>query len=67
MTPEQLETRQSRQLALTDLRDWCMDRLSTLSLDNRHDDARALTSEHLEALEMVDSTRTLWMLIEHSK
>lgn len=53
-----------RTLQLTQLRDWCMQRLSKLSLELRMGDARALTAEHLEALEMVDAHRTLWMTIE---
>lgn len=53
-----------RTLQLTQLRDWCMQRLSTLSLEWRMGDARALTAEHLEALEVVDAHRTLWMTIE---
>jgi hypothetical protein len=53
-----------RTLQLTQLRDWCMQRLSTLSLEWRMGDARALTAEHLEALEVVDAQRTLWMTIE---
>jgi hypothetical protein len=53
-----------RTLQLTQLRDWCMNRLSKLSLEWRMGDARALTAEHLEALETVDAHRTLWMMIE---
>jgi hypothetical protein len=30
-------------------------------------DARALTAEHLEALEMVDAHRTLWMTVEENQ
>jgi hypothetical protein len=54
----------SRTLQLTQQRDWCMQRLSKLSLQWRMDDARALTAEHLEALEVVDARRTLWMVID---
>ena len=53
-----------RQLMLTALRDWCMNRLSTLSLDHRMDCARALTAEHLELLEVVNHSKTLWMVVE---
>lgn len=53
-----------RTLQLTQLRDWCMQRLSKLSLEFRMGDARALTAEHLEALDVVDAHRTLWMTIE---
>jgi hypothetical protein len=55
-----------RTLQLTQLRDWCMQRLSKLSLELRMGDARALTAEHLEALEMVDAHHTLWMTIEQN-
>jgi hypothetical protein len=54
----------NRTLQLTQVRDWCMQRLSKLTLQWRLDDARALTSEHLEALEVVDARHTLWMRIE---
>ncbi|TVS06480.1 MAG: hypothetical protein EA413_04000 [Cyanobium sp. PLM2.Bin73] len=54
----------NRTLQLTQVRDWCMQRLSKLSLQWRLDDARALTAEHLEALEVVDAHHTLWMTIE---
>jgi len=53
-----------RQLMLMSLRDWCMNRLSTLSLDERMDCARALTAEHLELLEAVNHSKTLWMMVE---
>jgi hypothetical protein len=54
----------NRTLQLTQVRDWCMQRLSKLTLQWRLDDARALTSEHLETLEVVDAHHTLWMRIE---
>ena len=53
-----------RQLMLTSLRDWCMNRLSTLTLDDRMDCARALTAEHLELLEAGNHSKTLWMVVE---
>lgn len=53
-----------RSLQISQLRDWCMGRLSHLSLDARQEDARALTAEYLEFLERVDAHRTLWMMIE---
>lgn len=53
-----------RILAVTQWRDWCMAQLSELSLDGRVDDARALTAEHLELLEQVETTRVLWMIVE---
>jgi hypothetical protein len=57
-------TNLERTLQLTQLRDWCMQRLTKLSLEWRMGDARALTAEHLEALETVDAHHTLWMTIE---
>lgn len=57
-------TNLNRTLQLTQLRDWCMQRLSKLTLQWRLDDARALTAEHLEALEVVDAHHTLWITIE---
>lgn len=56
--------RQARQMEASEWRDWCMDRLSKLSLDHRHNDARALTAEHLELLEHMDACSILWMRIE---
>jgi hypothetical protein len=53
-----------RILALTHQRDWCMERLSQLSLDGRMDEARAITAEHLELLETLDARRSLWVRIE---
>lgn len=55
-----------RSLMLTQLRDWCMGRLSDLSLDHRMECARALTAEHLELLEAVNESKTLWMVIDSS-
>ncbi|MEO1002462.1 MAG: hypothetical protein AAFX65_05045 [Cyanobacteria bacterium J06638_7] len=60
MEPTNLE----RTLQLTQLRDWCTQRLSRLALEWRMDDARALTAEHLESLEVVAIQGTLWMAIE---
>jgi hypothetical protein len=56
--------RQRRLLAITQLRDWCMEQLAELSASGRHADAQALTAEHLELLEQVDATRVLWMIVE---
>jgi hypothetical protein len=53
-----------RQVMLTGVRDWCMQRLSELSLAGQIDDARALTAEHLELLEVVNRAQTLWMVVE---
>ncbi len=51
-------------LNLTAVRDWCMDRISIHSLSGCHDEARALTEEHMEMLKQIDSRSTLWMHIE---
>ncbi len=53
-----------RSLELTRLRDWCMDRLSVLSLRRDLDDARSLTSEHLEMLMETNAFKTLWMRVD---
>ena len=58
------EDRERRMLSITQLRDWCVEHLSELSANGQHDDARALTAEHLEILEQVDATRVLWMIVE---
>jgi hypothetical protein len=53
-----------RTLMLTELHDWCMSRLSKLSLAGENQVARALTADHLELLEAVNHHQTLWMVIE---
>lgn len=53
-----------RLLTLTHLRDWCMERLSQLSLDGRIEEARAVTAEHLELLETMAARRNLWVRTE---
>jgi len=58
-------THERRLLAVTSWHDWCMERLSELSLAGREVDARALTAEHMELLEQMDATRVLWMIVEH--
>jgi hypothetical protein len=58
------DTQLRRLLTLTHLRDWCMERLSQLSLDGRMEEARAVTAEHLELLETMDARRSLWVRIE---
>jgi hypothetical protein len=60
------EAQLRRVLALTHLRDWCMERLSQLSLDGRMEEARAITAEHLELLETLDARRSLWVRIERT-
>ena len=49
---------------LTKLRDWCMGRISFLSLRGSDLDAQAITNEHLEILRSVDSESTLWLKVE---
>ncbi len=51
----------NRILQLTQLRDWCMERLSVLSLRADPEDARCLTSEHLEMLVETNAWKTLWV------
>ena len=53
-----------RTLALTQVHDWCLERLSELSLAGQMPQARALTAEHLELLEVVSQRHTLWMVTE---
>lgn len=53
-----------RQMMLTAQRDWCMSRLSSLSLNDQVECCRALTAEHLELLKTVDQYATLWMVVE---
>jgi hypothetical protein len=55
-----------RTLMLTQLHDWCLERVSTLSLEDKMPLARALTAEHLELLEAINQQQTLWMVIEHN-
>lgn len=43
-----------------------MERLSQLSLDGRMEEARAITAEHLELLETLDTRRSLWVRIERT-
>ncbi len=51
----------NRILQLTSLRDWCMERLSVLSLRSDLEDARCLISEHLEMLAETNAWTTLWV------
>lgn len=43
------------------LQNWCMDRISYLSLHQSIEDATALTAEHLELLKSIDQAEALWM------
>ena len=50
-----------RHQQLQRLQNWCMERISHLSLHQSIEDATALTAEHLELLKSIDQTETLWM------
>ena len=50
-----------RHQQLQRLQNWCMDRISHLSLHQSIEDATALTAEHLELLKSIDQVETLWM------
>ena len=50
-----------RHQQLQRLQNWCMDRISHLSLHQSIEDATALTAEHLELLKSIDQAETLWM------
>ena len=50
-----------RHQQLQRLQNWCMDRISHLSLHQSIEDATALTAEHLELIKTIDQTQTLWM------
>lgn len=56
-----------RTLQLTDLRDWCMERLSVLSLRSDLQDARSMTAEYLEMLMETNASATLWMRVAGSR
>lgn len=57
-------TNLNKHLELTALRDWCMDRIAWHSLAGAHDDAQAMTEEHMEMLKEVNPRKMLWMSIE---
>ena len=50
-----------RHQQLQRLQNWCMDRISYLSLHQSIEDATALTAEHLELLKSINQAETLWM------
>ena len=59
---EQIQDRiKHRHQQLQRLQNWCMDRISHLSLHQSIEDATALTAEHLELLKSIDQAETLWM------
>ena len=59
---EQIQDRiKHRHQQLQRLQNWCMDRISYLSLHQSIEDATALTAEHLELLKSIDQSEMLWM------
>ena len=59
---EQIQDRiEHRHQQLQRLQNWCMDRISHLSLHQSIEDATALTAEHLELLKSIDQSEMLWM------
>ena len=46
---------------LTDIRNWCLSRISMHSLAGDHENAQAITNEHMELLRQVDSSQTMWL------
>ena len=60
------KTELRKQIILTEIRDWCMDRIALHSLAGDHDDAQAMTEEHMEMLMEVNPRKTLWMTIEET-
>jgi len=59
------ERNKQKHQQLQALQNWCMDRISELSLHYSIDDATALTAEHLELLKSIDQSQTLWMRSNH--
>ena len=53
-----------RQMQLKSLHNWCMDKISFHSLSGDHNDAQAITEEHMEMLMEPNAECTLWMRIE---
>ena len=59
---EQIQDRiKHRHQQLQRLQNWCMERISNLSLHQSIEDATALTAEHLELLKSIDQSEMLWM------
>jgi hypothetical protein len=46
---------------LTDIRNWCLSRISMHSLAGDHENAQAITNEHMELLKQVDLSQTMWL------
>ena len=53
-----------REMQLKSLRRWCMGRISLHSLSGEHEDAQAISDEHMETLMGANEEHTLWMRIE---
>jgi hypothetical protein len=53
-----------REMQLKSLRRWCMERISLHSLSGEHEDAQAISDEHMETLMGANEEHTLWMRIE---
>ena len=53
-----------RELQLKSLREWCIGRISLHSLSGEHEDAQAISDEHMETLMGANEEHTLWMRIE---
>ncbi len=51
-------------MQLKSLRRWCMERISLHSLSGEHEDAQAMSDEHMEMLMGANEEHTLWMRIE---
>ena len=53
-----------REMQLKSLRRWCLGRISLQSLSGEHEDAQAISDEHMETLMGANEENTLWMRIE---
>ena len=53
-----------KEMQLNSLRRWCMGRISLQSLAGEHEDAQAISDEHMETLMGANDEHTLWMRIE---
>ena len=51
-------------MQLQSLRRWCMGRISLHSLSGEHEDAQAISDEHMETLMGANDEHMLWMRIE---
>ena len=50
-----------REMQLKSLRRWCLGRISFQSLSGEHEDAQAISDEHMETLMGANEEHTLWM------